>query len=272
LLRTHPLLEQLEVRVTRGGAESSVRYAGVLAGAGEALGSGQREVRGASCGEVVDALSFIAALALQRAAEADAARAAPLVAAPQHGPFADDSGSPVPPPAPPGQWGVQAFALLRRGIAAERALAWGAGVQLGWDRPSWQPWLLLAAYAGSSDAQLSSGAEASVRHWSSQVVACPWRWPRRGPLGVRPCADLELGMVSGTGRGVAQPQTQRAPWLDVGAQLRAELVLWRRVELGLWLGGELPLWRSRFYFRPDLTVFETPSLGLRGGSFMGLLF
>jgi hypothetical protein len=272
LLQTHPLLEQLEVRVSGGGREPSAAYTGALAGAEEALGSGQREVRGASCGEVLDALAFIAALALQRAA-AERAPPSHVAAAPppQPAPFMADGGAPAARDRS-SLAGAQAFALLRRGISGEAALAWGAGVQLGWDTPGWQPWLLLGAYAGSDGARLPSGARASVRHWSSHVVACPWRWPRQGALAVRPCADLELGVVSATGRGVTQPESQRAPWLSAGAQLRAELVLWRRVELGAWLGGELPLWHSRFYFRPDVTVFETAAFGLRGGSFVGLLF
>ncbi|HEU4577443.1 MAG TPA: hypothetical protein VFS67_04255 [Polyangiaceae bacterium] len=64
LLRTHPLIESFEVHIDRlGGPEG---YRGTLQGKASEEQS-QREVNGSSCDEVVDALSFIAALEFLRA-------------------------------------------------------------------------------------------------------------------------------------------------------------------------------------------------------------
>jgi hypothetical protein len=67
LLRTHPLLETLSVHVTEIDAKRGGAYLGKLTTDGEPLADGARTVRGETCAEVLDALSFIGALGLERA-------------------------------------------------------------------------------------------------------------------------------------------------------------------------------------------------------------
>lgn len=126
-LRTHPLLEQLSVRVTRDPGVSGASYEGILAGADESLGSGLRQLRGASCEEVLDALSFVAALALQRGATAESYPTG-AGSPPAPVPARADPASVVPDSAGT-RLGAQAFVLLQDGLAGVSALAAGAGLQ-----------------------------------------------------------------------------------------------------------------------------------------------
>lgn len=268
LLRTHPLLEQLSVRVTREGRKSPAGYEGTLAGADETPGSGLRQLRGQTCEEVLEALAFVAALALQRVA-AEPSPTASWLAAPAAEPA---PAVPASAESAGGQPGVHAFVLLHEGLSGVSGFAAGAGMQLAWAASGWQPLLLLGVYLGGDDEQLASGGTARLRQGALQAVACPWRWPSRGLLGVRACAELELGVVSGEATGVPEAERQLAPWSSAGLQLRAELALGRGWQVGGWLGAAAPLHHSRFYFRPDVTVFETALLGLRAGSFVGLSF
>lgn len=270
LLRTHPLLEQLSVRVTRKGGASGASYEGTLGGADESLGGGRRELRGASCEEVLAALSFVAALALQRVTATESystGSGSPPVLAPER----VDSPSVMPDPGGT-QLGVQVFVLLQDGLSGLSGLAAGGGMQLSWPAVVWQPLLLLGVYLGGDDERLAAGATARLRQGALQAVACPWRWGLLGPLGLRPCAELELGVISGEATGVREAERQLAPWVSMGLQLRAEVAVGRAWQLGAWLGGAAPLSRSRFYFRPDVTVYETAGLGLRAGGFVGLSF
>ena len=63
-----------------------------------------------------------------------------------------------------------------------------------------------------------------------------------------------------------------APWLSAGAQLRAEVELWRRFQVGASLAAVVPFWHAHFFVLPDQSSFETPSVGLRAGSVASVLF
>ncbi len=270
LLRTHRLLESFDVRIARD--PSPVRYRGTLQSAAPNAGGNRREVKGESCEEVVEALSFIAALELQRAAEATPAAGSPPT------PTAPPLEASPYPPARDGKssrswsWGAQAFTLLQGEIRPSTALDWGLGIQLAWRTPVLQPWLLLGAYWGRSELRQGADASASVEHISAHAVACPTRFPSQGALAVRPCLDFDLGRVSGEGHGVVGSDQHAAPWVSGGIQLRGDLLAWDRVQLGAWVGGVVSFWHSRFYLVPDQIVFEPAALGLRAGVFLGLVF
>lgn len=278
LLRTHPLLEVLSVHVKKVAAPGGDTFVGELGSPDDTALGRSRSVRGSSCTEVLDALSFIGALSLERAASSGAparqagagAAAAAEPATPgvdELGPSAAGSGSENP------RLGAVGLALFQGGLTPARSASFGAAVHLDWSAPGWQPWLLLGVYASLPDQQqLQGGGSVRYEHWSTHAVACPWRYPQQAAWGLRPCLELDVGRSSGEGVGLAAAQKHAAPWLSSGVQLRAELTLWERLELSAWASAVVPIWHAHFYLLPDEQSFETPALGFRAGSAAGLLF
>lgn len=277
LLRTHPLVQSLSVRVDS--AQDS--YVGSIASDSMLELGGARSVRGATCTEVLDALGFIGALGLERALGGqvvDAAPPPPLVTGSTGATLSDTNPGAEQPSPRPLHVGVAGFALLQNGLTPGAALGLGAAVQFEWSTAngraaSWQPLLLLGAYfAAPADLRVEGGGALRLQHWSSHTVFCPWRFPATGFLALRPCVDFDAGRSSGEGVGVISQTKRAAPWLSTSAELRGELQLGQGIELGASLEAVAPLWRSHFYLLPDVMRFETPAFGLRAGSTLSLLF
>jgi hypothetical protein len=282
LLRTHPLLETLSVRIEREDTTGEA-YVGELSSGSDAALGRSRSVRGARCEEVLDALSFIAALGLERAAssgrtagtELTGSSAAPMPEAEQRAVDAYELRAPGEPLGARRnlRLGAVAFALLQGRLTPGQSAALGVAFRLAWSSRDWQPLFMLGAYSSLPEQQrLAGGGGVRFEHWSTHALACPWRFPQSGAWGLRPCLDLDVGRSHGEGFGVAGAQRHSAPWLSGGAQLRAELALWNRVELSASAGVVAPFWRAHFFFLPDVQSFETPALGFRAGSSASLLF
>jgi hypothetical protein len=295
-LRSHPVLDTLSVRITRIDGAIHDTYVGELATpAGAALG-GARSVSGGSCDEVLDALSFIGALGLVRAAagrrELSAASGASPAASEEptrpaltlqsetaassqrlgnH--FDVDAGRAVSNRDVAAlRLGAVGFALLQPGLSPARSLALGVALRFDWSTPGWQPSLLLGAYSSLPEEQSVPGGRIRFEHWSSHVVACPWRFPATGRFGFRPCVELDVGRSSGEGLGVVGATRRSAPWLTGGVQVLAELALGEHLALGASAAAVIPFWRAHFYLLPDGVGFDTPALGFRAGSYANLLF
>jgi hypothetical protein len=285
LLRTHPLSRTLAVHIATIDGSPGGTYVGELTSTADAALGSSRSVQGATCEEVLDALSFMGALALERAASS--------ATSPPGTTLSDPAGASAPAPAPKMlaagvdelrssgalngarsvRVGAVAFALLQGRLTPGQPVALGVAFRFAWSSPEWQPLFLLGAYGSfPEEYRLESGGSARFEHWSTYALGCPWRFPQSGAWGLRPCLDLDVGRSSGAGLGVAGAQKHSAPWLSSGAQLRAEVALGDRVELGASAGAVIPFWHAHFFFLPDVQSFETPTLGLRAGSYASLLF
>jgi hypothetical protein len=281
LLQTHPLLATLSVRVQKVANDGEGAYAGELTSSSGASLAAARSVRGATCGEVLDALSLIGALGLERIA-ARAGEAAPndaggAVAVGSAGAGSAAVGAEVPVAASPvrraARLGAVGFALWQGDLVPGQPIALGAGVRWAWSTPAWQPLILVGASASlPEERSLEGGGRVRYEHWSTHAVACPWRFPQSGAWGVRPCAELDVGRSSGEGVNVDAAARRSAPWLSAGAQLRAELAVWDRLELGVSLEAIAPLWRAHFFFYPGVERFDTPALGFRSSGSATVLF
>jgi len=275
LLQTHPLLETLSVHVKKVQHAGNAEYEGEL-GAIDGAPDTARTVRGASCEEVLDALGFIGALGLERAARIGASTASDGPAEAAARPAQPDARLDAAPAAPPvtasPELGATGYALFQGGLVPGSELALGAALELSWRALGWQPWLQLGAYVGVPEEITAAGGSVRFEHWSTHAVACPWRFPASGAFGVRPCLELDLGQTTGEGLGVSEAARRSAPWISTGAQLRAGVVLWRRIELGAGVAGVVPIWHSRFFLRPDETSFETPVVGYRAETYGSVLF
>lgn len=248
-----------------------------------------REVTGASCAEVANALAFVLALALgaQDRTTPSVESAAPAVAAPPAAP------PPVPALVP---LAVTASASAPPPPVTERPSLWrlGASAQFGERAGLGAPTLALVGSAlleahriavspfgftfrvGFSSANIATRSDANgsadLSWWAGRLEACPLRLRAFDRLALLPCVAADIGrqQVNGSPRSGPGSRTGTAskPWLDGLTALRLELSLtrWLSVELQ----GELiaPFTRYRFAFNPDTLVYRAP--GAATAAFAGL--
>lgn len=233
-----------------------------------------RRVIGASCREVADALTLIAALEVQREAPApngvDTTPGARAAVDPS-----TDGGSNGDASRRADELRVAAlgFALFQSITAPALSVDLGAGVALSWQTEGWQPWVAFGVYFGDDDVRVGdSRASAHFERWATYFVGCPLRFPRSSPAGVRPCLELDVGRLTGEGQGATLAQDSAAWLASAGAALRFEWAVLEQLELGAQLGGELSLSRPRFFFNPEITALEVPAAGLRTAASASLVF
>jgi len=249
------------------------RYVGTLGGPNTSTEA--RLVRGASCQQVADALTLIAALELSRTAPLRAEQAPEGdAAALAHDPVLDAGPALAPVRNPETtRFGVTGFALLQALTAPRASLDLGVGVQLEWQQGALSPWLLLGMYWGQDAIALpSGGASAHFERWSSYLVGCPLRFPRQSAAALRPCVSADLGRIEGEGQGVPLARDSSSLLATTGVELRFEWLVLGRIELGAVLGQVFSWSRPRFYFAPDFTALQVGATGLRTGASASVAF
>jgi hypothetical protein len=166
-----------------------------------------------------------------------------------------------------------ALALWGGASKATAAADLGLALTLRWQGVHWQPFLLVGAYGGRERFGVSgTTAGARLERLAMHAVACPLRFPREAALAVRPCVDLDAGVLRGSGESVRGARDHAAPWLSTGVQLRAEWSVWGPLEVGAMIGGVVALSRPRFYFVPDTTAFQADAAAFRAGASAGVSF
>jgi hypothetical protein len=273
-LRSYALANELSVSIVREpDAGGRAAFAGQL-GALATLPEAGRRVRGESCEEVLEALTLIAALSVEQLAAEAPSEPAPVL----HG--VQNDGALDAAPAPPRRarqrplLGPAAFVLVQNTSAPGLGLDAGLGVVSSWDQHPLAPWILVGGYWGGGERADVPGTGVSARFERAALYAagCVWRFPRSGPLALRPCLELDVGALHGEGQDVGGATSRTSLWLSTGAGVRGSLSLAERVELGGQVGAMLPLYRPRFYFLPEVTAFQVEPVGFRAGSFVSLLF
>ena len=126
---------------------------------------------------------------------------------------------------------------------------------------------MFGVYWGGDDVRLADGgASARFDRWSTYLVACPLRFPQHSSLALRPCGNVDLGLMRGEGQGVRLARDSSAVLASAGAEVRLEWAVLERLELVALLGGVLTLSRPHFFFAPEFTALEVPPRGLRSGA------
>lgn len=244
-----------------------------------------REVTGASCAEVANALAFVLALAL--GAEDTAPTSAVTPAAPKS-PEPEPEPKPATPPAvvtaapsgaPPratevrvSGWrlGVGAQGGARAGLSPRALLFGSAFVQARRTLAplsglSWRAGFAIAPSVSVTDENGST----EFHWWAGSLELCPLGVRVLGRLEARPCAALDVGRlhVDGTppsGPGSSPASTSNV-WVDALAALRLELPLFGVFSAELQGDLILPLTRYRFSFDPDdATAYAVPALAAAG--------
>jgi hypothetical protein len=245
-----------------------------------------REVQDPSCGALVHALAFIAAIVVD-----------PTVAERLHeqsssAAFArEDEPPPTPPPPPPAKIepprpkpaparasgarkapakrrfraGLLGAPALETSLGPDPSLAARLGVY-GAAAPAWRGigWLGgLSFVHGSSDSIATQAGDAELSWTRGRADGCV-SLPVVKPLLVYPCAFLDVGVIGGTGR-VSPIRSRRSLWLAPGLLGRAALDFANYFELFVEVGGFTPLVRPRFFFTTsdgNAVVHSVPAFGL----------
>lgn len=264
-----------------------------------------RNVRGASCEEVVDALALIAAVTLDpnastrpiaseavpppstapEPARAEPARALPPLP-PRTAPPANRSERAE--LAPSWRFGGGVRGSLAQGLAPDPVFALGAflSARLPRDGSTFEPLLLAGVWlarSGEYDATTSGGEDlgtAQFRWLAGDIVGCPLRVPASGEFALRPCVGLEAGRLTGKGRAARNSAEESATWLAMTGSARLAWTLFDRLEIDLTTGGFLSLVRDDFFFEPapgsanteGVVVHEIPAAGVRGSIGLGAVF
>jgi hypothetical protein len=220
----------------------------------DAGSSATREVTGARCQEVAEALALTAALSLAEA----------------------------PPPAPPMVVSASDAAVRKPAEAGATPHEWTLGAGLG----AWGMLTPRPIPAGALSAGYRARAERSGLHAGLLELRISAFHARNHPLGdpekaefqlsgagldlcplgaggprldVRLCATGQLGALSGSGVDVAQPRAVESLWAAGGLLARAGLRLGTRFVLQLDAGAVVPARRTEFVFeRPRVAVATVP--------------
>jgi hypothetical protein len=261
----------LQIRLTR----THGRVVGELRMVDDRGGTDTRKVDGASCDEVVQALSLTAALALDPSALLGPAPTPAVDTAPPDRPApppkpaeppdkkvpveTTEPGEPTsPPPVPSVEIGVGGMGMtilsggFSPGVAVTvRKILAGEG--------AFRPALGLTLSYSRNDV-ITSPAVAQVAMAAAAASACPLRWSA-SVLTVEPCVRVLTGWLSASGRQVTHSYSADRLWLSAGAEARATVYLGAGLALALDAGFTAPLFKRR-YFATDPTnvVAETPTI------------
>ncbi len=258
-----------------------------------------REVVDTSCGAVVHALAFIAAVVVDPSVAermvAPLESIAPLEpAAPPVTPEPMPELAPPAPlpvkPAPVPARRARAVAPRRKAERPLRAGVFGAPVletALGPDAtlqariglyggsPSiWRGtgWLAALSFVSASSNQVRTPVGLAELSWTRARADGCLSLPLLKPLLAYPCLSLDTGVLGGTG-ALSPVRSRSALWLAPGLAGRVALEFFNTFELFADLGGFVPVVRPRFFFATptgEQLVHEVPAVGLAAGAGLAL--
>ncbi len=264
----------------------------------------RRDVTGATCAEVADALALVVALAIDPHASVTPIALPPAASAPPSSASTPHSSTPAPPPAsaarPPTVLPSPSVSALppprsspsplapRTARVAFGALGAGGVFSTGvtpstlfgldvfaelrlaaddWMTPSFR----IAFERTASDTLTGANGTARFVWTAGRFDACVRGW-RAGRLSIGPCARAEVGAISAAGGGVTHPKNETGPWLALAPAVRARVSIADVLFLDADLALRVALARETFYFEPDATFYEVPVLGVTGGVGFGAVF
>lgn len=244
-----------------------------------------REVRGATCGEVVEALGLIAALTLDPKASTSPIRAtAPTTPSNDTGDSAGEADAggiertlaPPPPEAGAPRLPVEASGThFAAGVQVEGAAiadVVGSGrvfgeVELGERNEAVFVPSIRLAFARSLDVERAPATGRASLSWTQGGLdVCPLRFPivDSGALQFRPCGAISAGVLTAASTQVEGARSRSRPWAATYVYARLSWRIAGLVVLDAEGGLVVPLTREEFFFEPNVHVYQTPLLALFG--------
>lgn len=247
-----------ELRIVRAGAASEVR-----------------RFTAASCEELTQGMSLVAALAFDPAARLEPAP--PPDVAPTPAPPADAPAAPPRKPADP----------------RDAAPSWrfGGGLSFGgstvtseigapafgafFDVQHQRGWLttLRAGFARSTTTATEGTVSADLAWTVGRLALCPLRKElANGALSVMPCAGIDVGVLSAAANGVTRASDQSRAWALASVLGRLEVQPVRSFFFELQAGAGFPFIRDEIAVDPSVTLFRAPAVVAVGEIGVGVRF
>jgi hypothetical protein len=260
----------VSIRVVPGG------LAGRLELRGDEGTTSAREVKAASCDQVVAALAIMAALAIDPDASTEPLpKPKPAPPRPRPKPVAQPkprSAPPAPTSSLNSRWKAGVSLAVLSNVFPDPALAVRPFLELAREgRPAWGYTLRLSAARFQSKVSRAEGT-GEFALYVSRLEGCPAHLRAWQPLWLSACLGLDGGWLEARGADVTPSQSVTRPWLAGGETTRIEL---RMLEiLALEVSGEVffPFVRDRFFVGSDATVYRTPAVGFGGAVGLGVFF
>jgi hypothetical protein len=235
-----------------------------------------REVKAASCDQVVAALAIMAALAIDPDASTEPIpKPRPAPRPPPPKPAAEPAPRPTP-VAPEGSlfshWKAGVSLSLLAGVFDEPVLAVRPFVELAREgRSAWGYALRLSGARFQSEVSRSEGT-GEFTLFSGRLEGCPVHFRAWEPVWISACLAFDGGWLEARGADVTPRQSVTRSWFAAGETTRIER---RLLEiLALELSGEVffPFVRDRFFVGSDATVHRTPVVFGGGAIGLGVFF
>jgi hypothetical protein len=242
-----------------------------------------------TCDAAADAIALMVALALAPAATnaADGRDAGPADASPPVGassaaapPPARSAPAARPPPraskpAPPSPlrhvFGGADF-VTAQGVAPNEIYAGAPFV--GWrsTRPATLGWSLRGSFLRAETGDIAATEGGADFTWTlGRLEGCAVLWPARS-LRLAACARFEAGVLDVAGKGVMPSETQHSGWIAVDPLGRVEWSFFGPLFLEAAGGPSFHISANRFFFHPNVTVYEVPYVGAFGEAGLGVHF
>jgi hypothetical protein len=222
----------------------------------------EREITGASCGEVTDAVSVAIALTISEREQAQEPEPATESAPSSPGPELTSDTATEPPPlsdaASPG-FALGAGLLLDTGALPNLAPGFEIAGALEWKL------LRVGAFLGlfaPQEARLSDDRGGTFDFVLGGIDLCAK--PELTSVHLIACAGFELGRISGSGDNVADPRLGDAGWYAPRAELGVGYGFAEVVRIWLRAGAAIPLTRPEFLLDGTDNVHRPSNVSLRG--------
>lgn len=239
-----------------------------------------REIDGATCDEVADAMALVVALAIDPNAKTEIPSTPTTTEAP---PIPLKKQAPVAPSPPPSRTApaptyasrLALEGVVGFGVAPSTTL--GAGLDVGVERttPEAAPGLafVLAGHARASFEKTvftAAAPSADTIRAIGVLSLCPLR-ASGGPIVAELCGGLGVGLVRFEGEGAANPSAKMRFWSHVEGALVTTIALGRTAFVGVRASLEAPLTRDELVFvRPEIFVHRAAAITGNVGVFVGL--
>jgi hypothetical protein len=234
-----------------------------------------REVRGATCDDVVTALALIAALAADPSQPVAApatgpTRAQPIQPAtpPRHHVIDDLPVEVREPPDPALRWTFGVGGGLSFDSSIAPSPGYGLGVEFdaeGKGGSAFRPMFGLSAIRAAAANTETKAGDASFTWLAFRGTVCPLRLPEATPLFIRPCLFLDAGVLQGNVSLAGASRDESKSWFAAGGFARVEALADEVLSFQLDGGVTAALKRDTFDAGSgDGNAFRVPSSGILG--------
>jgi hypothetical protein len=250
---------------------SGAAAAGKLTIVGRSGETTTREVSGQSCEQIVDALAFVVALALDPTASADRPPSPSISPTPPDAPAAPAARS-----TPGARWRLSAAAHAGMTGAFPPGLQVSVPVfvELGREPPAtlrrWSPGVRLGFERGfGASMQVPVGVARFT--WNVGRLDLCAGLSVTPTLSLGPCLGVDAGALEGAG-SIAHPRNASSLWIAPGGLARGRWEVRSPLFFEMDVGAVFPLVRETFVFDPQTFLYKAPATGARVSGGVGAYF